>query len=106
MKKLFTILSLALCLTTLGFGQASQTKTTLSAAITSTAMVLTVASATGVSNANGANALTYLFIDKEFVSVASVSGTTVYLLRRGEGYCFHKERDRAGSGLPVVAGRR
>lgn len=83
MKKLIGITLLSLVAVLSAFGQATITSTTLSSAISASDLLFNVASATGISNANGANYVTILFIDKELMGVASVSGTTVTIGNRG-----------------------
>lgn len=85
MKKLKALFLALLCSAPLAFAQTAMTSTTLSAAITSTATQFAVASATGISAANGTNAATYLYIDREYMAVQNISGTLVTVIRGVQG---------------------
>jgi len=63
------------------------TNTTLSAAATSSAQVITVASATGISapSATDSTKNTYLVVDAELMSVKAVSGTQITVIRGVSG---------------------
>jgi hypothetical protein len=78
--KLLSLILLALALVLPGRAQPTFTVTTLSAALTSSALTLTVASATGIT----ANT-TVLKIDNEILGVSSVSGTTIGVRRGQQG---------------------
>lgn len=83
MRKLFTILTLAvvLCgLSTNAFSQVQPTYTTTSAAVTQTANFITVTSATGFT-ASTTNIDYGVFIDHEFMRITSVSSTRIGVQR-------------------------
>jgi hypothetical protein len=103
MKKLISITSLALLIVLSAFGQATLTQTTLSQAIDSQVSQFNIASATGVSNANGTNYLTYLFVDKEVMGVQTVSSTTVLVQRglQGTVQAAHANAAKVWVGPPI-----
>jgi hypothetical protein len=78
------ILALALlsCLPAPLSAQATMTSTTLSAAITNTQQIFTVASATGISTTAPG---TRLYTDKEEMLVTAISGTSVTVQRGVDG---------------------
>ena len=65
--------------------QTTVTKTTLSRALNNSATTLYVASATGITGFSQGQPTTWLFIDKEFLAVYAVSGTTVTVQRAQGG---------------------
>lgn len=79
-KTLFRVgaLLLALLVPLVGlYGQATLTQTTLSAAVTSTSVdTLTVASATGFTAKT-----TFMYVDREYMSVIAVNGTLIQVIR-------------------------
>lgn len=76
-RSLFTLLALIVPLS--AYAQTTVTATTLSAALTATATSLTLASATNVAAGTG------LFVDREAISVVSISGTTARVIRGQDG---------------------
>ena len=82
----------------------SITATTLSGAMTASATVLTVASATGITapNFQTASGITYLLIDQEKMLVVAVSGTFVSVVRAQDGTAAmaHVNGAYVQSGLP------
>lgn len=71
----------ALALSTLGHAQATLTSTTLSAPITSTsANTISVTSATGFTART-----TFAFVDREYMAVVAVSGTSIRVIRGSSG---------------------
>ena len=78
--KFLTFLSLGLGA---AYGQSILTNTTLSAAATSSARVITLTSATGVTapSPTNPNLNTYLVTDSEIMSVSAVSGTQISVVR-------------------------
>ncbi len=83
-KQCLTFLAVFLVIASLGMAQTTVTSTTLSAAIASpTATRITVASATGITGFSNGQATTFLFVDREFMAVYSVSGTTL-VVQRGQ----------------------
>lgn len=81
MKKTL-ILAVALLFAANLFGQASQTSTTLSAAITDkAALTMKVASATGFAAPSTTSGETYAFVDNELMLVKSVNSTTIGIVR-------------------------
>ncbi len=85
MKKLISITILSLVAALACFAQTTVTQTTLSTDIDKNVVQFNIASATGVTSANGTNYTSYLFIDKEVMGVLSVSGTTVTVQRSMQG---------------------
>lgn len=81
MKKLFsTLFGVVMLLSVAASGQSALTATTLSAAVTSTAETITIASATGWLTNSSSNK--YLaVIDKEAMEVVSINGTTIKVAR-------------------------
>lgn len=77
-RKVAMAVLIALTVPIYAHAQTALTSTTLAAAATATATTVSVASATGIS-AGGR-----LFVDREFMAVVSVSGTTI-TVRRGIG---------------------
>lgn len=80
MKKLLSFFFGVVMLSVAAFGQSAPTVTTLSAAVTSTAETISIASATSWLASTGSNK--YLaVIDKEFMEVVSINGTTIKVAR-------------------------
>lgn len=76
---------LLVLLTGSAFGQASLQSTTLSAAVTNTATVIPLTSATGVIAPSNGNPGSLLMIDQEILGVQSISGNNVTVFSRGQG---------------------
>ncbi len=79
MKRIVLALVLGLMLSSTVFAQTYLTSTTLSNAVNATQTTLVVASASGIAAGGG------LYIDREFVTVRSVSGTTITVNRGQSG---------------------
>lgn len=89
MKNLKTIFLIALSLVVVpAFGQTILTNTTLSSAVTSSSTrTFILASATGVSapSASDNTKATFLYVDRELVSVTGVNGTSITVVRGSGG---------------------
>lgn len=86
LKMLRTFITFLLLVAALGiataspaFAQTTVSSTTLSAAVTSSQSTFTVASATGIDVGD------LMFVDREFVRVTAISGTTITVRRGQEG---------------------
>lgn len=99
LKKLFISLALFLVGAVPSFAQTSLTSTTLSAAVTSSANTIRVASASGITVSAGTTA-TGLFIDNEYLVVTAVNGTTLTVSRGQSG----TRANSHASGATVLAG--
>lgn len=81
MKQLLGVVFLLLTLATFASGQTALTSTTLSAAVSSSSTTtIVVASATGITAGT-----TGLYVDREFLDVNAVSGTTITVRRGASG---------------------
>ena len=80
------LLMVALCLVPApAVAQTTTTTTTLAAAMTATTTTVNLTSATGVTGFTNGQPTTWLFIDREFMPVYSVNGTTAIVQRNGGG---------------------
>lgn len=102
LNKVVLMLGLALlaCSTALA-QQNTLTQTTLSGAMTDSTTSLRVASATNVTAAAGGTTNTLLYIDREALSVTTVNGTTVNVVRGASG----TRASSHSSGAIVLVGR-
>lgn len=95
-KNLFLAIAGVLILTASGYAQTTTTATTLSAAVTDTSSdTIRVASATGVTAGT-----TGIYVDREYMLVLSVSGTTVKVTRGA----FGTSAGTHASGAPAFVG--
>lgn len=87
-KKLIAWIILGLAGSVSSYAQAILVNTTLSSAVTDSAVrTLSLASATGVTaaNASNPNLATFLFVDNEWLSVSNVQGTLITVVRGVNG---------------------
>jgi hypothetical protein len=101
MKKLLSLFFGVVMLSGAAFAQSAPTVTTLSAAVSATSEFITIASATGWSASNSTNK--YLaIVDKEFMEVVSINGTTVKVKR---GSVSHADAHLSGDQVAFIDAR-
>jgi hypothetical protein len=85
MNKAFKLFVSTLFLAAFAFAQTTTTSTTLSVAMGRTDTTVTLTSATGVTAASGTNAITGIFIDREFMTIGDLVSGTTYKVKRNAG---------------------